>query len=168
MDVVLIGVQPSGRSVPISIKRARTIFGRQTDCHIRIPANDVSRNHCELVLENGSVSIADMGSRNGTFVNKEKVDRRELEAGDIITIGPGVFVVQVDGSPADVDAAAAFREGAITAGEPGSIAKADDIRTTGGGGLLDEVGSSYDPDDSSVVEFEFDLDDDDEDDQPPL
>ena len=167
VDVVLVGVQPSGRSIPIAIKRSRTVFGRQTDCHIRIPANDVSRNHCEVVVEDGEISIADMGSRNGTFVNKEKVSKRDLEPGDIITIGPGVFVVQVDGMPSDIDAAAAFKQGAMTPGEPGSVARADDTRTTGGGGLLDEVAPSFDPDDSSVVEFEFDLDDD-EDDQPPL
>lgn len=159
---------PSGKSVQVPLKRARTVIGRQTDCHVRIPANDVSRNHCEVMVAPGSVAIADMGSRNGTFVNRERVQKRALDAGDKISVGPAVFVVQIDGEPAAVSAQTAYAEGHVA--DPGqsgrSASRGDEVRTSAG--MLAGVKKAG-KDDSSLVEFEFDLDDDDDaKDQPPL
>lgn len=149
-------------------------MGRQTDCHLRIPANDVSRNHCEIMLSGDQAEIADMGSRNGTYVNRERVKRRALVSGDLIAVGPTVFLVQIDGEPAEdeVDAREAYHRGRVDttgagAGVSPGMARGDEVRTSGGvlGGVK---GQPIDASDSSAFEFEFDLDEDDEDDQPPL
>ncbi|MEM7622267.1 MAG: FHA domain-containing protein [Planctomycetota bacterium] len=173
MDVVLIGVQSSGKRTPVKLTRPRTVIGRQTDCHLRIPVNEVSRNHCQVVVENGTVEVVDMGSRNGIAVNGVAVKSSKLVAGDAFTVGPAVFVVQIDGEPQEFDAAGIYAT-AQAGQRPGSakqgtVARGDnEMPTVGGGGLLDDITSvGGDPDDSSVIEFEFDLDDD-EDDQPPL
>ena len=175
MKLVLIGVQSNGSSKPVPLNRPRTVIGRQTDCHLRIPANEVSRNHCEILIGDEGAEIADMGARNGTYVNGSKIDRRELKAGDLICVGPAVFVVQLDGEPdsGDLDASTLYREGRVDSqragGGGGSVTAADDVRTSDGGLLGDLKTGDFDPDDSSVVEFEFDLDEDeDDDDQPPL
>lgn len=47
----------------------------------------MSGAHAELILEDETVSIRDAGSRNGTFVNGEPIDRRTLADGDLVECG---------------------------------------------------------------------------------
>lgn len=162
------------------------MVGRQTDCNLRVPAIDVSRRHCEIMLEEDELTVRDLGSRNGTYVNGQKTDIKELSAGDVLSVGPLVFVVQIDGEPEDFDPREKHRIGSDTgeesksrseksehADEPTRVGKmkadvpAEVSSEPSGGGLLDDVGLSNADDDSSVIDFDFDFDDDD-DDQPPL
>lgn len=183
VDVVLVRVQQDGRSSNVPLRRPRTVVGRQTDCNLRVPAVDVSRRHCEVTQEGDSLTVRDLGSRNGTFVNGQKVEGSvPLAAGDVLTVGPLVFVVRVDGEPEVVDAAEMHRRGKPMesdsssdddADEPTKVGRVGAARAAGespktGGGLMDDVGLSSDPDDSSVVEFDFDFGDDDDEEQPPL
>ncbi len=61
-------------------KRARLILGRARDCDFRLPNDfwhsDVSRHHCLLEIDPPSVRAQDLGSRNGTFVNGDKIGQR--------------------------------------------------------------------------------------------
>ena len=43
--------------------------GRKADADLRIPLNQISRAHCELTINGSTVTIRDLGSSNGTFVN---------------------------------------------------------------------------------------------------
>jgi len=79
-----------------------TVVGRGEECGLRIPLTDVSRRHCELRIEDNGVVVADLSSSNGTFVNGKKVTESRLRPGDKLTLGPVVFVVQIDGRPATV------------------------------------------------------------------
>lgn len=65
----------------------RTSIGRERNNNIAIHDANVSRSHCEIVLEGGIWVIRDLGSTNGTFLNDEPVVEAELYDGDIITIG---------------------------------------------------------------------------------
>ena len=84
----------AGRAVPV--KGPKFFVGRADDCQLR-PASDlVSRHHCVIVVESGFVSIRDFGSKNGTFVNDERVaGEQELKSGDRLTIGSLKFEVQL-------------------------------------------------------------------------
>jgi len=62
----------------------------------------VSRRHCELNVEMGRLKIRDLGSRNGTYLNGQRVDQAEVAPGDKIKIGPVVFAVQIDNQPAEL------------------------------------------------------------------
>lgn len=53
----------------------------------------VSRAHATLRAAGGTLSVHDLGSRNGTYVNGERVERGELSPGDSLRIGPVVLVV---------------------------------------------------------------------------
>lgn len=66
-------------------------IGRGAECAIRIPTHFVSREHARLRRDHGKVTIEDCGSTNGVFVNSVRVDRRELEHGDWVTIGETQF-----------------------------------------------------------------------------
>ena len=102
MNVVLVMFKDQERR-EFPLKEEKTILGRRQDCGLRIPTQDVSRQHCELLLHNNkSLAVKDLGSSNGTFVNGKRVAETELKAGDRLRVGPVTFVVQVDGKPAKI------------------------------------------------------------------
>ncbi|HTO95690.1 MAG TPA: FHA domain-containing protein, partial [Myxococcales bacterium] len=55
------------------------VIGRSSDLDLVLVEDLVSRKHAKLTLEGGGITIADLGSTNGTFVNGEKVRRRQLK-----------------------------------------------------------------------------------------
>jgi hypothetical protein len=65
----------------------RTTIGRSPDCGIFLDDVTVSRRHATLVNNDGRWSIEDGGSLNGTFVNRKRVDRADLDDGDEVQIG---------------------------------------------------------------------------------
>jgi predicted component of type VI protein secretion system len=123
MQVVLVMFKGDQRR-SFSVTRDMTVIGRREDCDLRIPLGDVSRKHCRLIKDDGTLRIEDLGSSNGTFINGERVQQAELTAGDTLQVGPVVFVAQVDGQPEDdalqpVIAAAAVPEAAVEGDESG-------------------------------------------------
>ncbi|MFP4055328.1 MAG: FHA domain-containing protein [Candidatus Brocadiia bacterium] len=76
------------RTLSFPLREGSTIVGRQASCHISIPANGLSRRHCQVYVDGQSAVIRDLESSNGTHVNGQRVDRAELQDGDIITLGP--------------------------------------------------------------------------------
>ncbi len=102
MKVCLVMFKEDGTRKEFPVQSEKTIIGRKEDCDLRIPLGEVSRQHAVLMVSNGEVSIRDLGSSNGTYVNNQRVTEQELEAGDHIVIGPVVFTVQIDGVPKDV------------------------------------------------------------------
>jgi pSer/pThr/pTyr-binding forkhead associated (FHA) protein len=80
----------SGKSAgrAISIKRNRLLIGRAEECDVRPLSEDVSRRHCEVIVGPADVWVADLGSRNGTFVNGQRiVEKTQVADGDIIRVG---------------------------------------------------------------------------------
>ena len=61
--------------------------GRHPGADIFLDDVTVSRHHAEFRLENGQFSIVDVGSLNGTYVNREPVDSAVLANGDEIQLG---------------------------------------------------------------------------------
>jgi hypothetical protein len=79
-----------GRSVTTTLKLADgvTSLGRHDDCLIRIKSSQVSRRHCELFEVGGKLSVRDLGSSNGTFVNGKRITGQQtLKPGDELTVG---------------------------------------------------------------------------------
>lgn len=173
VEFVLVRVQSDGGKKPAVIKRERTLIGRHTGCHLRIRSGEVSRQHCEILIEEGVGVVRDLDSRNGTYVNGVKVVEKRLEAGDLLAVGPLVFLVQLDGQPESFDAREMFeaaQPGGGSSGEQAVPKKTADSMPTSSGLMdgLDDMPTSSE--DSSVVEFEFDFDDEEEEQrsQPPL
>src|SRR3954466_7508298 len=101
MQVVLVMFRADGERKSFSITRDVTVMGRREDCDFRIPLGDISRKHCRLIKEDEALKIEDLGSSNGSYVNGKRIHEADLQAGDTVQIGPVVFVVQLDGTPAD-------------------------------------------------------------------
>lgn len=163
MEVVLIRVTENGEQQPVPLNREHTLIGRLDDCHVRIPIAGVSRRHCEIVVDSGSITIRDLGSSNGTYVNQERVESQPLSAGDLISVGGLVFVLSVNGEPGDIDAEMKFEDGLPEEETPSVPAPAPAAAKES----PKPVPASTLNDDSSMMDFEFEFDEDD-DDQPPL
>jgi DNA-binding NtrC family response regulator len=64
------------------------VLGRSPSCEIPLEDSKVSRRHARILVEDGQARIADMGSRNGTAVNGEKIEAEAiLLPGDRFSIG---------------------------------------------------------------------------------
>src|SRR5216110_2040151 len=74
------------------------VIGRSSDLDMVLVEDMVSRKHAKIMTEERTVSIQDLGSTNGTFVNGEKIRKVELKDGDRILIGTSIVkLVYVDG-----------------------------------------------------------------------
>lgn len=102
MNVSLIMFKENGEKKQFPIMPGKTVIGRKEDCGLRIPLGEISRKHAILMVEGGTVTLRDLGSANGTYVNNKRVSEQELQPGDHIVVGPVVFTVQIDGEPADL------------------------------------------------------------------
>jgi pSer/pThr/pTyr-binding forkhead associated (FHA) protein len=66
---------------------ARTLIGRSPECDVFLDDVTVSRRHAELLHEGEQVVIRDLGSLNGTFVNRRRIEEAVLEDDDELQIG---------------------------------------------------------------------------------
>jgi nitrite reductase (NADH) large subunit len=91
VTVELVELEPlPGRRVAID---AELTIGRQ-GCDLTVSSPQVSRRHARVAPTPDGAEIADLGSRNGTFVNDERVaESRPLRAGDTLRIGETVWEV---------------------------------------------------------------------------
>ena len=65
----------------------RTLIGRAPDCDVFLDDVTVSRRHAELLLDGDQYTIRDLGSLNGTFVNRQRVESAELHDDDEVQVG---------------------------------------------------------------------------------
>jgi len=75
----------------ISMTEGPVLIGRQAGATLKIGNASVSRRHAIIERDGDRFVIADLGSRNGTFVNDVPVRRRELQHGDRVRIGDSQF-----------------------------------------------------------------------------
>ena len=65
----------------------RTLIGRSPECDVFLDDVTVSRRHAELVRDGETFTITDLGSLNGTFVNRKRIESAELDDDDELQIG---------------------------------------------------------------------------------
>ncbi|MGE0123516.1 MAG: SpoIIE family protein phosphatase [Vicinamibacterales bacterium] len=126
-----------GRRV-IPIDKPTLTIGRRTESDVRLVGSDVSREHAEIVREDGALVLKDRGSRYGTFVNGEAVTEHRLVHGDRVQFG------RTGGAEVTYLTDAASTSGSSTAGTAvGDIRQMatllEGLRALGSGRVLDEV-----------------------------
>lgn len=124
MNVSLVLVTEEGRQQDVPLRKPVSVIGRQTDVAIRIPSSSVSRHHCEVALADHKIVLKDLGSSNGTFVNKRRITQTDLKAGDLLSIGGKVFVVRINGLPETINPEEAFDDGFVPVANAGAPAAA--------------------------------------------
>jgi len=75
-----------GELYPLHENREITI-GRSPTNNIFVRDKNVSRVHCQIVVSSGAVTLTDLQSTNGTFVNNERTTECALKASDLIRVG---------------------------------------------------------------------------------
>jgi len=68
-------------------EKGSIVLGRSRTCDLTLATPDASRRHAEIVCARGGWLLRDLGSTNGTFLNGDRVDEREIHPGDRIEIG---------------------------------------------------------------------------------
>ena len=67
------------------LKNGKCLIGRGKDCDIQIAERRLSRRHCQVRMDLNKAILEDLGSQNGTFVNRRRIpDRRDLQDGDVL------------------------------------------------------------------------------------
>ncbi len=102
MDVQLVMFKDDSQCKEFPLVAGTTNVGRSEECDLRIPLPEVSRKHAAVIVTSDDVTLRDLGSANGTYVNNQKITEQELAAGDHVVIGPVVFTVRIDGEPEEV------------------------------------------------------------------
>ena len=98
MDVILKVLEGAKIGTKIAIKKDEFSIGRSPKCSLCAGSSSISRRHCVLVRQEATVSIKDLGSRNGTLINGKKISPEqqvELSSGDEITVGSLRFLVTI-------------------------------------------------------------------------
>jgi hypothetical protein len=65
----------------------RTLVGRSPECDIFLDDVTVSRRHAEIVRDGDTFTIRDLGSLNGTYVNRKRIESAILENDDEVQVG---------------------------------------------------------------------------------
>src|ERR1700684_515019 len=99
VQLVVVRGKPEGKVIPLVGPKFK--IGRGETCHLRPNSEQVSREHAEFSLTADTVSVRDLGSRNGTLVNGKAItDATSLKDRDLVQVGPLTFAVSILDAPA--------------------------------------------------------------------
>lgn len=102
LTVRIKGVEGYSKS---QLDKDRLVVGRAATCDVVIKHSSISREHCALVRQGEAWQVEDMGSANGTQINKVKIDKTApVKEKDIIACGQARMTFHA-GSQKDVEAA---------------------------------------------------------------
>ncbi len=97
MQVVLRVIEGPSAGKEFKLPVDNFVIGRGDGCHLKPKSDMVSRRHCALAVRDSKLFLEDFGSKNGTYVNDERVEGTiELKMGDHIRVGPLDFLVLID------------------------------------------------------------------------
>jgi len=119
-EVQVILLPPSGE----------VVLGRGDGADVRISDLSLSRAHARFGCADGSVTVTDLGSRNGTFVRRQAVQQAVLAVGDFVLLGGVVVSVQLVANPrfaSHEGVAPGVLPGALTANPEGALSARDPV-----------------------------------------
>lgn len=93
MQVKLIVIEGDSRTAEIRL-RIPAVIGRGRGSTLQIPQALVSRQHCEVIEQDGKLKVRDLGSLNGTLVDGVKITETELLPGQTLSVGAVSFRVE--------------------------------------------------------------------------
>jgi pSer/pThr/pTyr-binding forkhead associated (FHA) protein len=80
-------------SATITLTSPKTLVGRAQTCDLVIPHLSISRNHAELSVIGNLLTVRDLESRNGTFVDGKPVTSCDVHAGQLLRFGSISFLI---------------------------------------------------------------------------
>ena len=114
LQIIQSGAAPTSAQLP----DGSYIVGSSRDSHIRINRSEISQRHAQIVIAGARITVIDLGSQTGTFVNGEKQplfpgEPRTLTGGAILKLGNRVTLAlkQIIAAPAAGSAASVSENG---------------------------------------------------------
>jgi len=92
MKLKLIVLAGAKEGLEIPLRKDKFLIGRAKECALRAGSEAISRRHCAIIRRDTGWTVRDLGSRNGTHVNDEKIAAEvPLKPGDELRVGPLIF-----------------------------------------------------------------------------
>jgi pSer/pThr/pTyr-binding forkhead associated (FHA) protein len=85
LKLVLLSPGMTGRSHELKVEK--TTIGRIDDNTFQIAEPSISGHHCEVVLRGSEVTVRDLASTNGTYINGERINESALKPTQILRLG---------------------------------------------------------------------------------
>ncbi len=102
MEPQLVIIEGDGQGRKIEPLEGQSVaIGRGREVDVRLSDPRVSRQHCRIEMENGTVVLSDTGSAGGTLVNGNAIEKQTLKPGDVIQIGDTKLRFQWEADPED-------------------------------------------------------------------
>lgn len=96
---------PNGQVFDETLDSGVHVIGRSSHADVVIPDRSLSRQHAQIKFQDGAWVIEDLGSRNGTMVNRRRIDQPTmLRPGDIVGLGASTVTVRPAGAGAPASA----------------------------------------------------------------
>lgn len=80
-------VKQGGQSREVPLTKDTISIGRTPENDIELKDSLISRKHTSIVKKGDKYVVYDLGSSNGTFVNRERIEMKPLDPGDVIRVG---------------------------------------------------------------------------------
>jgi DNA-binding winged helix-turn-helix (wHTH) protein len=98
------GRTPAGTVRPLVVFENRqtvllegaNVIGRAPDSTVRCDAPGVSRHHARILVSNGAATLEDLGSKNGTYLRRNRVTSARLSDGDEIRLGTAILTFRIE------------------------------------------------------------------------
>jgi serine/threonine-protein kinase len=90
---VVLKVEASGKK--LRLRKPISLVGRAPECAVLVRASDVSKHHCQILIDTAKVVVEDLDSANGTYVNGKQVKKARLHDRDELRIADHVFKVRI-------------------------------------------------------------------------
>lgn len=123
---VVLELQDQPSNVRRITVRHDIVIGRGSDCNLRLSAPQISRRHCFLRVGRDGVSVTDLDSSNGTYLDGKRLKpgkREDVANGASLSLGPIRFIVHVrdEAVSADVLKPAPLRDAVDSSKSPMSL-----------------------------------------------
>lgn len=83
------------QSLMLDIHELSSLIGRSANCDMRIDRETLSREHARITIKRGVISVQDLHSTNGTFVNDRQIsEETQIEPGYVVRFGQEAFCLQ--------------------------------------------------------------------------
>jgi predicted component of type VI protein secretion system len=107
MDARLTGISGPVSGQKVRVPRPKLLIGRAEDCDLRPDCEFVSGHHCVLLLDDYTLRIRDLGSKNGTLVNGRRIGTSTtiLLHDDMVAVGGMGFLVDLSQATAPTTSA---------------------------------------------------------------
>ncbi|MEZ4704379.1 MAG: DUF4388 domain-containing protein [Bdellovibrionota bacterium] len=102
-EVMLVFLEGENEGVEIKLTPPRELtLGRSEECDVFLGEKKISRKHLTVIVRKDAVIARDLGSTNGSFVNKNKISEVVLQDGDGLKLGASVIQVLIKEADEDI------------------------------------------------------------------